>query len=75
VPGRIFTETFRRLGIFFTEEQLVQLDQVLVRGEELDHTPLAWLGERAAANSSKAILAELKKLDFLRELGDWTPRT
>jgi hypothetical protein len=54
-----------------TEEQLalVQLDQVLVRGEELDRTPLAWLGERAAANSSKAILAELKKLDFLRELG------
>jgi hypothetical protein len=62
-------ETFRRLGIFFTEEQLVQLDQLLVRGEELDRTPLAWLGERAAANSSKAILAELKKLDFLRELG------
>ena len=47
----------------------MQLDQVLVRGEELDRTPLAWLGERAAANSSKAILAELKKLDFLRELG------
>ena len=40
-----------------------------MRGEELDRTPLAWLGERAAANSSKAILAELKKLDFLRELG------
>ena len=34
-------ETFRRLGIFFTEEQLVQLDQLLVRGEELDRTPLA----------------------------------
>ena len=63
---RAHRETFRRLGIFFTEEQLVQLDQVLVRGEELDRTPL---GERAAANTSKAILAELKKLDFLRELG------
>jgi hypothetical protein len=62
-------ETFRRLCFFFTEEQLVQLDQVLVRGEELDRTPLAWLGERAVANSSKAILAELKKLDFLCELG------
>jgi hypothetical protein len=36
-----------------------------VWGEELDRTPLAWLGERAAANTSKAILAELKKLDFL----------
>ena len=47
----------------------MQLDQLLVRGEELDRTPLAWLGELAAANSSKAILAELKKLDFLRELG------
>ncbi len=47
----------------------MQLDQVLVRGEELDRTPLAWLGEPAAANSSKAILAELKKLYFLRELG------
>ena len=34
-------ETFRRLGIFFTEEQLVQLDQLLVRREELDRTPLA----------------------------------
>jgi len=62
-------ETFRRLESFFTEERLIQLDQVLVREERLGRTPLAWLGERAAANTSKAILAELKKLDFLRELG------
>jgi hypothetical protein len=41
----------------------------LVRKEQLGRTPLAWLGERAAANTSKAIVAELKKLDFLRELG------
>jgi hypothetical protein len=61
-------ETFRRLGPFFTQERLGQLDQVLVREEQLGRTPLAWLGERAA-NTSKAIVAELKKLDFLRELG------
>src|SRR5438876_3359576 len=48
-----------------------------VRGEEIDRTPLAWLGERAAANTSEAILAELKKLDFLRELGvtEWDRST
>ena len=40
-----------------------------MREEQLGRTPLAWLGERAAANTSKAIVAELKKLDFLRELG------
>jgi TnpA family transposase len=62
-------ETFRRLASFFTEERLVKLDQVLVREEQLGRTSLAWLGERAAANTSKAIVAELKKLDFLRELG------
>jgi hypothetical protein len=62
-------ETFRQLGSFFTEERLVQLDQVLVREEQLGRTPLAWLGERAAVNTSKAIVAELKKLDFLCELG------
>jgi TnpA family transposase len=62
-------ETFRRLGLFFTEERLAQLDQVLVREEQLGRSPLAWLGERAGANTSKAIVAELKKLDFLRELG------
>ena len=62
-------ETFRRLGPFFTEQRLVQLDQVLLREEQLGRTSLAWLGERAAANTSKAIVAELKKLDFLRELG------
>ena len=47
----------------------MQLDQVLVREEQLRRTPLAWLGERAAVNTSKAIVAELKKLDFLCELG------
>jgi TnpA family transposase len=62
-------ETFHRLASFFTEERLVQLDEVLVREEQLGRTSLAWLGERAAANTSKAIVAELKKLDFLRELG------
>jgi hypothetical protein len=62
-------ETFRQLGSFFTEERLVQLDQVLVGEEQLGRTPLAWLGERAAVNTSKAIVAELKKLDFLCELG------
>jgi hypothetical protein len=41
----------------------------LIREESLGRTPLAWLGQRAAANTSKAIVAELKKLDFLRGLG------
>jgi hypothetical protein len=72
-PERGHRETFRQLVSFFTEERLVQLDLLLVREEQLGRTPLVWLGERAAANTSKAIVAELKKLDFLRELGvtDW----
>ena len=62
-------ETFQRLASLFTNERLAQLDSLLVRDERLGRTPLAWLDQRAAANTSKAIVAELKKLDFLRDLG------
>src|SRR5258708_16920600 len=62
-------ETFRRLVPLFTNERLTQFDSLLIREESLGRTPLAWLGQRAAANTSKAIVAELKKLDFLRGLG------
>ena len=68
VRERGYRETFRRLASFFTEERLAQLDCLLVRAEWLGRTPLAWLGERAAANTSKAMIAELKKLDFLHRL-------
>jgi hypothetical protein len=47
----------------------MQFDSLLMREESLSRTPLAWLGQRAAANTSKAIVAELKKLDFLCSLG------
>src|ERR1700722_622527 len=62
-------ETFHRLASFFPNERLVTFDSLLIREESLGRTPLAWLGHRAAANTSKAIVAELKKLDFLRVLG------
>ncbi len=62
-------ETFQRLAFLFTNERLAQLDSLLARDERLGRTPLAWLDQRAAANTSKAIVAELKKLDFLRDLG------
>jgi Domain of unknown function (DUF4158) len=62
-------ETFRRLVPLFTNERLTQFDSLLIREESLGRTPLAWLGQRAAANTSKAIVAELKKLDFLSGLG------
>jgi hypothetical protein len=68
VRERGYRETFRRLASFFTEERLAQLDCLLVRAEWLGRTPLAWLGERAGANTSKAMIAELKKLDFLYRL-------
>ena len=61
--------TFRRLVPLFTNERMTQFDSLLIREESLGRTPLAWLGQRAAANTSKAIVAELKKLDFLHVLG------
>jgi uncharacterized protein DUF4158 len=63
------TETFRRLVPLFTNERMTRFDSLLIREESLGRTSLAWLGQRAAANTSKAIVAELKKLDFLRGLG------
>jgi hypothetical protein len=62
-------ETFHRLASLFTNERVAQLDSLLIRDESLGRTPLAWLGQQAAANTSKTIVAELKKLDFLRGLG------
>jgi hypothetical protein len=43
------TETFRRLVPLFTNERLTQFDSLLIREESLGRTPLAWLGQRAAA--------------------------
>ncbi len=62
-------ETFLRLVSLFTDERLTLFDSLLMREESLGRTPLACLGQRAAANTSKAIVAELKKLGFLRGLG------
>jgi hypothetical protein len=63
------TETMRRLAPLLTAEKKEVLDAVLVPDPTTGGTPLAWLRRPATTNSPKAILKNLEKLDFLKELG------
>ena len=78
-------ETFLALSPMLTEETKVMLDALLVPEPEVSRaerrarrrspgpapgrTPHSWLREGATSNSPPAILAQLKKLEVLREMG------
>ncbi|WJW67965.1 Tn3 family transposase [Candidatus Chlorohelix allophototropha] len=62
-------ETYRLLAPLLTEERILFLDGLLKANKELGSSRLEWLRQGATANSSKFILENLTKLDFLREAG------
>lgn len=63
------TETLQRLAPLLTAERQAILDTLLVPDSTKGGTPLAWLRRPATTNSPKAILRNLAKLDFLKNLG------
>jgi len=63
------TATFRRLAPILTAECTAFLDTLLQLDPDRGMTPLAWLRRAAVANSPRAILGDLDKLDFLRQAG------
>lgn len=78
-------ETFLALSPMLTEEAKAMLDTLLIPEPEISRaerrarrrspgpspgrTPHSWLREGATSNSPPAILAQLKKLEVLREMG------
>jgi TnpA family transposase len=62
-------EVYRRLQPLLTAERLVVLDGLLVLDPDLGMTPARWLARRPVAASPKAMLGEVDKLVFLRDLG------
>lgn len=62
-------ETLRRLTPLLADDLKAKLDQMLAPETPGSRSQLAWLQQRAAANSPKAILATLEKLAFLKDLG------
>ena len=63
------TETMQRLAPLLTAEKKATQDTLLVPDSTKGGTPLAWLHRPATTNSPKAILRNLEKLDFLKDLG------
>jgi len=62
-------ETFRKLTPLLTPEVNAFLDQLLDYQEEIKTTRLEWLRQEATTNSSRAIVANLKKLEYLSKAG------
>lgn len=67
VRDKAQAETYRLLADLFTPERTAFLDSLLKHEEELRGCRLEWLRQEATTNSTKAILANLKKLDYLRQ--------
>jgi TnpA family transposase len=62
-------DTFRRLAPLLTAEQCAALDHLLIPEAARGRTPLAWLQHGATRTTPRAIVQELEKLAFLRQLG------
>jgi len=62
-------ETHRRISPVLTEELTTSLDALLVPDEALKRTPLTWLRTPATSMTPDAIRMELRKLEFVRNLG------
>lgn len=69
---RATAETFLRLEPMLEPQRREELDGLLVAGEDLRISRLAWLHRGATTASPMAIRAELDKLRFLRELDAYT---
>lgn len=63
------SETFKLLSPLFNSDCTTFLDKLLEYETEVDCTRLEWLRQEATTNSSKAILINIKKLDYLRNAG------
>jgi TnpA family transposase len=66
-------ETYHRLSFLLTEENKIFLDKLLTPDGSTGRTPLFWLRYGATANTPKAILQTIEKLNFLRkgEVDQW----
>ncbi len=66
---RAGAETYERLRCVLTTEIRDTLDDLLVPDPALKGTQLSWLRQGATENNAKSMLAELRKLERLREWG------
>jgi TnpA family transposase len=66
---RASMETYRAISPLLVEDRVGRLDGLLVPESTGAPTTLSWLKQGATSNSPKAILAQLKKLHYLRAVG------
>jgi TnpA family transposase len=61
--------TYDHLAPLLTEDRRRRLDQLLSVDEAINRTRLTWLRQTATANSAKAILVAIARLDYVRSFG------
>lgn len=61
-------ETFARLSPVLSSEIQTLLDGLLVVDKRTNRTPVTWLSQPAVSNTAPAILVQLEKLHYIRQL-------